>query len=70
MNKFEEEFKAKLRKEALSIPKEKRQQILDMFRSGKTIGEIKEEMHLDTMVTSEIIFMNIQDIKILNAKTI
>lgn len=70
MNKFEEEFKTKLRKEALSIPKEKRQQILDMFRNGKTIGEIKKEMHLDTMVTSEIIFMNVQDIKILNIKTV
>lgn len=38
---------------------------IDLFRSGKTIGEINTLMGFETMMTAEIISMNIEDVPIL-----
>ena len=70
MNKYEEDYKKELREKALAVPKETRQKVIDMFRHGKTIGEIRKEFDLELMTTAEIITMNIETVPILNQETI
>jgi transposase-like protein len=57
-------------KEVSQVPKEVRQKVLDLFRSGKTIGQTREELNLSLDVTCEIILQNIEDIPILRSEAI
>lgn len=43
-----------------SIPLEVKQRVLDLFHAGKSIGEIKDLVGLDTLDVGEIISMNIE----------
>lgn len=56
-------------KAALDLPVEKRQQILDAVNSGKTIGEIKEDMILNLEEICGVINMNINSVKYLRTSS-
>ena len=68
--KYLEHFKILRRREVLALTQEQRQKVLDMFRNGKTIGEINSIMGFETMLTCEIISLNIEDIKILRKESL
>ena len=46
----------------MALSRGQRQEVLDLFRAGKTIGEINMVMGFETMMTAEIISMNIEDV--------
>ena len=66
--KYLEHYKIILRRQVMALPLAKRQEVLDLFRSGKTIGEINILMGFETMMTAEIISMNIEDVQILRTE--
>jgi hypothetical protein len=40
---FREHYSIKNRKDAMKLTQEQRQEILDLFKKGKTIGEVRDE---------------------------
>lgn len=48
-----------------SISREKRQEIMDLFRQGHTIGKVGEILNMSSDVVASVIFLNIQDVPIL-----
>ena len=65
-----ETYEEKLNKQIAAVPLEIKQKILDLAHKGKTIGEIKEAVQLETMVVSGIIVENIKSIAFLNQKAV
>jgi hypothetical protein len=55
-------------RELKKIPIETKQKVLDLFHTGKCIGEIKEIVHLETMDVGEIISENIDSVKFLRTE--
>lgn len=54
-----------------SVPKERRQRILDRFhRGGITIGKLALEEGLEANVISSIIFLNIKAVHLLNNESL
>ena len=54
-----------------SIPKERRQKILDRFhKGGISIGELATEEGLESDVISNIIFLNIKAVHLLNEESL
>jgi hypothetical protein len=53
-----------------SVSKEERQKILDLFRNGKSIGEIKETYKYDVLTIAEVITRNFVNIPILRTETL
>lgn len=63
-------IKAKMLSNAVKIPKEKRQEVLDELREGLTIGEVGKKLEIDSEIVSTILFHNITDVKILRSESI
>ena len=63
-------FKILRQRKIKNIPLVDRQKVLDLFRSGKSIGEINIIMGFESDITVEIISMNITDIKMLRVDAI
>lgn len=62
--------KAEIEADVAKIPKETKQNVLDLLRSGKTVGEIQKELNLDLMDTAEIICQNINTVSLLRNEAI
>jgi len=48
----------------------KRQEILDMINSGKTLGEVSRFFDVDLMITCEILTQNIKNVSYLGDEAI
>jgi len=46
---------------AEKLGQSKRQEVLDMIKSGKTLGEVSKFFNIDLMVTCEIFTQNIKN---------
>jgi hypothetical protein len=53
-----------------SVSKEKRQEILDLLRTGITVGEVAKKLELDSDVVAEVICRNIDSVCYLRKETV
>jgi len=58
------------RKQAQDLGQSKRQSILDMIKSGKTLGEVSKFFALDLMIVCEVLTQNIKNISYLGDEAI
>lgn len=58
-------FKILRKKEMDKLPREIKQKVLDLMHEGKTVGEVKKILELDTMIVAEIISNNLGTISYL-----
>ena len=65
-NKIQEQY----RKQAEDLGQSKRQAILDMIKSGKTLGEVSKFFDVDLMITCEILTQNIKNVSYLGDEAI
>jgi len=65
-NKIQEQY----RKQAEDLSQSKRQAILDMIKSGKTLGEVSRFFDVDLMITCEILTQNIKNVSYLRDEAI
>lgn len=56
---YNNHFKILRKKERDKLSKETKQKILDLIHQGKTVGEVKNLLDLDTMIVAEVICQNI-----------
>ena len=63
-------IKAKQLGEAIEIPRSKRQEVLDTFKKGLSIGEVGKKLKINSQVVSTIIYYNIGNVKILKSESI
>lgn len=63
--KAPQHYKMQLRKKVAALPKDTRQKVLDLIWEGKTIGEVKDQLKLETDVVAQIISDNIKCYKYL-----
>lgn len=52
-------FKILRKREIDKLSKETKQKIIDLIYEGKTVGEVKKIVGLDTMIVAEVICQNI-----------
>lgn len=55
-----------LQKKVDSLPREKRQEVLDLMFKGLSVGEVSAHLKLDSMVVGRIIINNIVTTKTLS----
>ena len=63
-------IRKKMLKDAVEIPKEKRQEILDTLKEGLTIGEVGRKLKIDSEIVSTVLYYNITNVKMLRSKSI
>ena len=56
----EQDLSEKYMEEAEKLGQSKRQEVLDMIKSGKTLGEVSKFFNIDLMITCEIFIQNIK----------
>jgi len=59
------DIRRKYQRKAAALSQEIRQSVLDDFRGGLSIGEVKEKHDLELMVVCEIISQNIEAVDVL-----
>ena len=64
-----EHYKIIREKKFNSLPKEKRQEILDLIREGLTIGEVRKKVNLDLDTVCIVITKNIESAHYLRSET-
>jgi len=69
-NKLKETFKERYERQAKELGQEKRQAVLDMIKSGETLGEVSRFFNIDLMVTCEILTQNIKNVSYLGNEAI
>lgn len=58
------------KKQAEDLGQSKRQGILDMIKSGKTLGEVRRFFDTELMVVCEVLTQNIETVKFLRSEAI
>jgi len=53
-----------------SITEEQRQQCLDLWRTGITIGEVGDKLNIDSMIVGDVIYLNIAQSSYLRSETL
>jgi hypothetical protein len=66
----DEHYKIIRRREVMALPQEKRQETLDLFKKGNSIGEVCKLQNLSSDVVCEIITMNIQAVSYLREEAL
>jgi tetraacyldisaccharide-1-P 4'-kinase len=57
---FRDHYSIKNRKDAMKLTQEQRQEILDLFKTGKTIGEVRDQTKQTQEIVCATITMNIE----------
>lgn len=63
-------IKGKQLSEAIKVPRNKRQEVLDTLKKGLSIGETGKELKIDSEVVSTILYYNIGSVKMLRSESI
>lgn len=53
-----------------SITKEQRQQCLDLWKTGITIGEVGEKLNIDSKIVADVIYLNVAQASYLRGETL
>lgn len=59
-----------LEREIEKLPKETKQEVLDLMHQGKSVGDVCKMLKLDTMIVAEIICQNIGTIRYLKREIV
>lgn len=57
---FSNHYSIKNHNDAMKLTQEQRQEILDLFKKGKTIGEVREQVKQTQEIVCAVITMNIE----------